>query len=152
MVASPATSGFELPSVKYWVGNTCKSFLPGDLLRRKGSSEALILPRVPGSCIFLRCCFQVTRISSQLLRWGMILRRRMRSGNLAYLLPLRVGGRELIRRTRSYLLRMGQENNAAKQLPGREHHLVSSHHTPTCGEVAVSHEDESGERDMAGIP
>lgn len=46
--------------------------------------------------------------------------------------------------SRSYLLRKGQENNAAKQLPRREPHLMSSHHTPTCGDVAVSHEDESG--------
>lgn len=47
--------------------------------------------------------------------------------------------------SRSYLLRKGQENNRAKQLPRREPHLVSSHHTPTCGDAVVSHEDESRE-------
>lgn len=46
------------------------------------------------------------------------------------------------RLSRSYLLRKGQENNPAKQLPGLEHHAVPSHCTPTCGEVAISHGDE----------
>lgn len=71
------------------MGSPCKSLLPGDLLRRKGSSEALIL-----LCVFLCCCFQVTRISLQILKWGVILGRRLRNGNLACVLLLRVAGRE----------------------------------------------------------
>lgn len=48
---------------------------------------------------------------------------------------------------RSYLLKRGQENNTAKQQPRQEHQLVPSYHTPTCGEFAVSHEDEKKRRE-----
>lgn len=44
--------------------------------------------------------------------------------------------------SRSYLVRKRQENSTAKQQPRQEHQLVPSYHTPTCGQLAVSHEDE----------
>ena len=103
------------------------------------------------AAFFFCCCFQATWISLQILKWGVILRRRLRNGNLSCLSPLRVGGGETTSLSRSYLLRKGQENNS-KTAASREHHLVSLHHTPTCGEVAVSHEDESEECGTAGIP
>lgn len=74
----------ETPSVRCGLGSPCKSVLPGDLQRRKGSSETLIFPVFWEAAffVFLRCCFQMTRISLQILKRGVILRRRLRNGNL----------------------------------------------------------------------
>ncbi|EAW67139.1 hCG2044097 [Homo sapiens] len=64
--------------------------------------------------------------------WGVLLRRCLRN-ELGLLVAFEGLWERIISLSRSYLLRKGQENNTAKQLPGREHHLVSSHNTPTFG-------------------
>lgn len=91
-------------------------FFPEDL-RRKGSSETLILPCVLGSCVFFSLLLSSDLDLITDIEMGRDSQEAPEKWELVLLVAFEGRWGRTASLSRSYLLRKGQENNTAKQLP-----------------------------------